>query len=133
MNSPLSTKLIVASNRLPINISKDKDGKWISGGMSSGGLVAALSGIPRDSFIWLGWAGCAVPTNEEAEVSALLEAEGCAPVFLSEKIAKDHYNGFSNGILWPLFHYQTGTPPSHLFCHRSTIINSSHNLFSDLS
>jgi trehalose-6-phosphate synthase len=76
--------------------------------MSSGGLVAALSGIPRESFIWLGWAGCVVPPQEEAEVTALLEAEGCVPVFLSDKTAKDHYNGFSNGILWPLFHYQTG-------------------------
>lgn len=109
MNSPLTSKLIVASNRLPISISKDKEtGKWSSGGMSSGGLVAALSGIPRESFIWLGWAGCVVPQQEEQEVINLLENEGCAPVFLSDKIAKDHYNGFSNGILWPLFHYQTG-------------------------
>jgi trehalose-6-phosphate synthase len=76
--------------------------------MSSGGLVAALSGIPRESFIWLGWAGCVVPQHEEGEVQALLESEACAPVFLSDQIAKDHYNGFSNGILWPLFHYQTG-------------------------
>lgn len=108
MNSPLTSKLLVVSNRLPINISKDASGKWVSGGMSSGGLVAALSGIPRESFIWLGWAGCYVPPHEEDEVIALLEAEGCYPVFMTDKIAKDHYNGFSNGILWPLFHYQTG-------------------------
>lgn len=109
MHSPQqsTSKLIVASNRLPISITKGEDGKWTSGGMSSGGLVAALAGIPRESFVWLGWAGCVVPHEEEDEVTALLEGEGCAPVFLSDQIAKDHYNGFSNGILWPLFHYQT--------------------------
>jgi trehalose-6-phosphate synthase len=26
-------------------------------------------------------------------------------VFLDEQVADEHYNGFSNGILWPLFHY----------------------------
>ena len=30
------------------------------------------------------------------------------PVFLEDKLADDHYNGFSNGILWPLFHYMVG-------------------------
>jgi hypothetical protein len=28
----------------------------------------------------------------------------CA-VFLDDALADAHYNGFSNGILWPLFHY----------------------------
>ena len=76
--------------------------------------MAALSGIPRDSFIWVGWAGCYVPPTEEEEVINLLETVGCYPVFLSDQIAKDHYNGFSNSILWPLFHYQTGILSSSL-------------------
>eukprot|EP01111_Echinosteliopsis_oligospora_P019255 TRINITY_DN9217_c0_g1_i1.p1 TRINITY_DN9217_c0_g1~~TRINITY_DN9217_c0_g1_i1.p1 ORF type:complete len:110 (-),score=35.19 TRINITY_DN9217_c0_g1_i1:15-344(-) len=75
-------KLLVISNRLPISISRDAEtGKWKSGGMSSGGLVAALSGIPRDSFIWIGWTGANVPKEEEDQVTKLLEDEGCAPVF----------------------------------------------------
>lgn len=30
------------------------------------------------------------------------------PVFLEDDIADKHYNGFSNSILWPLFHYHPG-------------------------
>lgn len=30
------------------------------------------------------------------------------PVFLSDEVADLHYNGFSNSILWPLFHYHPG-------------------------
>ncbi|KAJ3105265.1 Trehalose-6-P synthase/phosphatase complex synthase subunit [Phlyctochytrium planicorne] len=30
------------------------------------------------------------------------------PIFISNEIADKHYNGFSNSILWPLFHYHPG-------------------------
>jgi trehalose-6-phosphate synthase len=33
---------------------------------------------------------------------------GCVPVFLDAEVADLHYNGFSNSILWPLFHYHPG-------------------------
>lgn len=32
----------------------------------------------------------------------------CTAIFLSDTIADLHYNGFSNSILWPLFHYHPG-------------------------
>lgn len=35
----------------------------------------------------------------------------CVPVFMSDRLADEHYNGFSNGILWPLFHYLLGDQP----------------------
>jgi trehalose 6-phosphate synthase/phosphatase len=35
----------------------------------------------------------------------LFQKYSCIPVFLEKKIANDFYNVFSNGILWPLFHY----------------------------
>lgn len=97
-------KLIVVSNRLPVSLKKDDKNNWVCS-MSSGGLVAALSGLSKGSFLWVGWAGCHVAPEEEEEVKAVLLQHGCVPVFLSDKIADEHYNGFSNGILWPLFHY----------------------------
>ena len=32
----------------------------------------------------------------------------CIPVFITDNIAELYYNGFSNGIIWPLFHYLPG-------------------------
>lgn len=38
----------------------------------------------------------------------LKERFNCYPVFLSHELADLYYNGFSNSILWPLFHYHSG-------------------------
>ena len=78
--------------------------------MSSGGLVSALTGLKKDlRFTWIGWPGLEVPENEQAYVrEKLLSEHSCLPVFLKDEIADLHYNGFSNSILWPLFHYLPG-------------------------
>ncbi|KAI8854492.1 glycosyltransferase family 20-domain-containing protein [Chytridium lagenaria] len=72
-------RLLVVSNRLPITIKKSSDNEW-NLSMSSGGLVSALL---------------------NTEYSAV-------PVYISDATADMHYNGFSNSILWPLFHYHPG-------------------------
>lgn len=101
-------RLIVVSNRLPITITKTEDGYKYA--MSSGGLVSALSGLKREmAFTWIGWPGIDIPKDERDEVcKSLLEKYSCYPVFLDDDIADAHYNGFSNGIIWPLFHYYPG-------------------------
>jgi trehalose 6-phosphate synthase len=35
-----------------------------------------------------------------------MDEYSCLPVYLSDELADRHYNGFSNSILWPLFHYR---------------------------
>ncbi len=35
----------------------------------------------------------------------LLRDFQCVPVFLEDDLVDKYYNGFSNDILWPLFHY----------------------------
>eukprot|EP01132_Coremiostelium_polycephalum_P005338 gene5338-6658_t len=105
--STFQGRLIVVSNRLPVSIKKEPDGSW-SSKMSSGGLVAALSGL-KSGFIWVGWVGAEIDEEDKPQVTQLLwEKYNCIPVFLSEKVANEHYNGFSNGVLWPLFHYLPG-------------------------
>ncbi|KAJ3145866.1 Trehalose-6-P synthase/phosphatase complex synthase subunit [Geranomyces michiganensis] len=115
-SSPMSSsgemsRLIVISNRLPVTIKPAADGKegW-SFTMSSGGLVSALSGLAKEmKFTWIGWPGLDVPKDQQADMKAqLLEQHSCAPVFISDEVADMHYNGFSNSILWPLFHYHPG-------------------------
>ncbi|KAI8928849.1 glycosyltransferase family 20-domain-containing protein [Entophlyctis helioformis] len=103
-------RLIVVSNRLPVTISRSADtGDW-SYVMSSGGLVSALEGLKQKmSFTWIGWPGMELPPSDQVVVGQqLLEQHSCVPVFIKDDIADMHYNGFSNSILWPLFHYHPG-------------------------
>jgi trehalose 6-phosphate synthase/phosphatase len=100
-------RVIVVANRLPISASRDaKTGEW-NFKMSSGGLVTALQGV-RDEmeFLWIGWLGGDVPLDEqEAVAGQLLKDYSCVPVFLDDELVDKYYNGFSNDVLWPLFHY----------------------------
>ncbi|KAF5392316.1 hypothetical protein D9757_001406 [Collybiopsis confluens] len=101
--------LIVVSNRLPITISKDASGEYHFK-MSSGGLVSALSGFKKSlSFTWIGWPGFFIPPKDRELVDRrLMEQYSCQAVYLEDEVADRHYNGFSNSILWPLFHYHPG-------------------------
>ncbi|KAJ1506003.1 Trehalose-6-P synthase/phosphatase complex synthase subunit [Coelomomyces lativittatus] len=101
--------LIVVSNRLPVTITKTEEGGW-KYTMSSGGLVSALSGLKKEmSFTWIGWPGMNFSPEEQPKVrEELIQQHSCVPVFLPDEVADMHYNGFSNSILWPLFHYHPG-------------------------
>ncbi|CCG23389.1 Tps1 trehalose-6-phosphate synthase [Candida orthopsilosis Co 90-125] len=102
-------KVFVVSNRLPVTIKRKEDGSY-DYSMSSGGLVTALQGLKKTTeFQWLGWPGLEIPEDEQAKVNAdLMHKFKCTAIFLSDTIADLHYNGFSNSILWPLFHYHPG-------------------------
>ncbi|UZJ54459.1 hypothetical protein CBS101457_003779 [Exobasidium rhododendri] len=111
-NLDTSARLIVVSNRLPVTIKADasQPGGY-SFSLSSGGLVSALSGCKKNmSFTWIGWPGLSVATKQEEEFieKKLHEEYSCQPVWIDDDIADAHYNGFSNSILWPLFHYHPG-------------------------
>jgi trehalose 6-phosphate synthase len=101
--------LVVVSNRLPVTISKDAKGEYHFK-MSSGGLVSALSGLKRSvHFTWIGWTGFFIPHKDREIVDKRLREEySCLAVYLDDDVADKHYNGFSNSILWPLFHYHPG-------------------------
>ncbi|CAA7267085.1 unnamed protein product [Cyclocybe aegerita] len=101
--------LVVVSNRLPITITKDASGEYHFK-MSSGGLVSALSGFKKSlNFTWIGWPGFFIPPKDRPHVDKrLMEEYSCQAVYLDDDVADRHYNGFSNSILWPLFHYHPG-------------------------
>ncbi|KAL3426315.1 Alpha,alpha-trehalose-phosphate synthase [Phlyctema vagabunda] len=102
-------RLLLVSNRLPITIKRSDDGQYTFG-ESSGGLVSGLSGLSKSTtFVWYGWPGLEVPENEAGPMRDRLKKENNAvPVFVDDELADRHYNGFSNSILWPLFHYHPG-------------------------
>ncbi|KAF2835728.1 glycosyltransferase family 20 protein [Patellaria atrata CBS 101060] len=102
-------RLLLISNRLPITIKRSEDGKY-DFSMSSGGLVTGLSGLSKSTtFQWYGWPGLEVPENEVPLLKRRLkEKYNAIPIMLEDELADRHYNGFSNSILWPLFHYHPG-------------------------
>ncbi|KJZ71406.1 Alpha,alpha-trehalose-phosphate synthase [UDP-forming] 1 [Hirsutella minnesotensis 3608] len=104
-----SGRLLLLSNRLPITVKRSEDGSY-SFSMSSGGLVTGLSGLSKTtSFQWYGWPGLEVPENEVEKMKKRLNDKyGAHPVFIDDELADRHYSGFSNSILWPLFHYHPG-------------------------
>jgi trehalose 6-phosphate synthase/phosphatase len=95
--------LINVSNRLPVTVEEDRVIK------SSGGLVAALEGLPEGQYKtkWIGWPGAAFPEESRRQEIArkLAEEHGCVAVFLSQEEATAFYEGFSNSSIWPLLHY----------------------------
>ncbi|KKY34982.1 putativetrehalose-phosphate synthase [Diaporthe ampelina] len=108
-NANGSSRLRIVSNRLPLTIKRSEDGQY-NFSMSSGGLVTGLSGLSKTmTYEWYGWPGLQVPENETGHMKDMLKKECNAhPVFIDDDLADKHYNGFSNEILWPLFHYHPG-------------------------
>lgn len=117
---------MLVSNRLPVTIKRYEDGTY-NFSMSSGGLVTGLSGLSKStSFQWYGWPGLEIPSAESKNLSdRLLSEYDAVPVFMDDKLADEHYNGFSSevrprcrinavlmgnadSILWPLLHYHPG-------------------------
>jgi trehalose 6-phosphate synthase len=100
----LHNRLIVVSNRLPFLVERSGDGYVAS--QSSGGLVTALRAVFREyEGCWIGWPGIEYsPAVEDALHSLPAEDFQMHPVFLSEKERVQFYSGFSNEIVWPLFH-----------------------------
>lgn len=99
-NSGLSggnSRLLLVSNRLPITIRRSRSGNY-EFSMSSGGLVTGLSGLSKTTtFQWYGWPGLEVPEDEIKTVMERLQEEfNATPVFMEDKLADRHYNGFSS-------------------------------------
>lgn len=99
-------RLIVVSNRLPIIVSRDSEGR-IHVERGSGGLVTALCpALRKRSGAWFGWAG----GESDPELQQYIHSyrDECAhelqAVQLTAAETDLYYNGFANEILWPLFH-----------------------------
>jgi trehalose 6-phosphate synthase/phosphatase len=58
-------------------------------------------------MLWLGWPGVNVSSekNREQITERLSEEFSCIPLFLPRAQFDRYYFGFSNGCIWPLFHY----------------------------
>ncbi len=99
-------QVLIVSNRLPFSVKKERGKLRFT--RSVGGLATALSAyVTKRHNQWVGWPGIASEDLTEAEkqlVVSELAKRNCTPIFLSQKQIDDYYNGYSNSLLWPLFH-----------------------------
>jgi trehalose 6-phosphate synthase/phosphatase len=99
------SKTIIVSNRLPVKL-VESDGEFFFI-PSEGGLATGLGSIYQQSGnVWVGWPGMEV-SDEEArnKITHELDIKNLKAVFLSQEEINQYYEGFSNEVLWPVFHY----------------------------
>lgn len=106
-------RLIIISNRLPFSL--DREGDKVSLRQSSGGLVSAIksyfenTGAQRSDLSGKMWIGVADFPQEDYDLLAASHASeqdfDIVPIFADKDVYDKYYNGFSNSVLWPLFHY----------------------------
>ncbi len=97
-------RLLVVSNRLPINITKRKDRFSIKS--SVGGLATGLGSFYKSyNSLWIGWAGTSISKEKQDLESKLISEYHCVPVNIPQSYFDKYYNGFCNKTIWPLFHY----------------------------
>lgn len=100
-------RVIIVSNRLPVSVKK-VDGK-LEFYPSAGGLATGLSSyVSSGNNRWIGWPGIAsddLSEKEKIDITRVLKKQHCYPVFLTQKQLDGFYNGYSNSVLWPLFHH----------------------------
>ena len=101
-------KTIIVSNRLPVKI-REKDGVYHSSA-SEGGLATGLGSVYQNGdHVWIGWPGTEIIQVKEQEIIGQLAEMNLLPVFLTQQEISEYYEGFSNEILWPIFHYYAST------------------------
>lgn len=117
MNTPKSTfkRLLIVSYRLPFTIQQTDGGTELI--QNSGGLVSAVlsmaeqmggaaDGQNPDAATKIHWVGHADASLQDLDRSAFENETFVAhPVFMDEDVHKGFYEGFSNDLIWPLFHY----------------------------
>ena len=99
-------RLILVSNRLPVIVEDDQSGEGDAPeqrvNRSTGGLVSGLDSLHQQGDgLWIGHPGA----DPDTDTRALLKEMRLEPVDVPPSQYRGYYDGFSNGAIWPLFHY----------------------------
>jgi len=100
-------KLVVISNRLPIVV--DTCGTEITVSPASGGLITVIEPLLKANHgLWIGWPGIAEISENRVHKALQSYQQSVeyelSPVILNKEEVNLFYEGFSNKIIWPLFH-----------------------------
>ncbi|MEM9691174.1 MAG: trehalose-6-phosphate synthase [Myxococcota bacterium] len=103
------SSLVVVSNRLPVRLHHDAESHTWEATQGGGGLVQALEPMLRQrGGGWVGWPNVVenAPPGWQTKLEEAGRARGMAfhPIQLTEADVREFYGGFSNEVLWPLFH-----------------------------
>ena len=74
---------------------------------SEGGLATGLASVhTQGENTWIGWPGIIFDEPDQvAHFTAVLKKKRLVPIFLDDEEIRGFYEGFSNEVLWPIFHY----------------------------
>ncbi|MFT5729509.1 MAG: trehalose 6-phosphate synthase/phosphatase [Desulforhopalus sp.] len=111
MNKTEESNIIIVSNRLPFIFKRGSDGN-INVSKGSGGLVTAMAPIlEQRGGTWIGWPGYVQESDTDenllAKIQGVTSGYSVKPVMITSDELKNYYEGFSNSIIWPLFHDST--------------------------
>jgi trehalose 6-phosphate synthase len=93
-------RLVIVSNRVP----PPRERTQMAGGLA----VALRDAVAGRETLWFGWSGETAPKTSETARIAKTGRVTFATIDLAEADYQGFYRGFSNGMLWPLFHYRVG-------------------------
>jgi trehalose 6-phosphate synthase/phosphatase len=99
-------RVLIVANRLPITVRATEDRVEVQ--KSSGGLATGLLRPHEQSGgLWIGWSGAPeqLTAAQQSQLDQQLAEMRLVAVPLTEDQVTRYYEGFSNGVLWPLFHY----------------------------
>jgi trehalose 6-phosphate synthase/phosphatase len=100
------SRLLIVANRLPVTV-QIRNGE-VEVERSTGGLATGLLRPHEQSEgLWIGWPGTSqdLSPEQQALLDEKLASMRLAAVPLSTDQVTRYYEGYSNGVLWPLFHY----------------------------
>ncbi|HWN19993.1 MAG TPA: bifunctional alpha,alpha-trehalose-phosphate synthase (UDP-forming)/trehalose-phosphatase [Gemmatimonadales bacterium] len=108
-------RVLIVANRLPITVRTTDTGVEVQ--RSSGGLATGLLRPHEQSGgLWVGWSGATeeLTDAQRSQLDEQLSAMRLVAVPLTADQVTRYYEGFSNGVLWPLFHYLLDQVPLHV-------------------
>src|SRR5689334_24755957 len=109
------SRVIIVANRLPVTVRVNEGTVEVQ--KSSGGLATGLLRPHEQSGgLWIGWSGATeeLTPAQQAELDQQLADMRLVGVPLTHDQVTRYYEGFSNGVLWPLFHYLVDQLPLHV-------------------
>lgn len=101
-----ASSLVLVSHRLPVSIRIEHD--TVISKPSAGGLATALSSVTDEpGALWVGYAGdlSSLDDAQKEHVARKLASMKLSHVEIPTDEHTGYYEGFSNGVLWPLLHY----------------------------
>src|SRR5918992_2161085 len=100
-------RVLIVANRLPVTVHPSETGVDVQ--KSSGGLATGLLRPHEQSGgLWIGWPGTnddEISEEQRVTLDQQLADLRLVSVPLTANQVARYYEGFSNGVLWPLFHY----------------------------